>query len=125
MGLKLYSCCLATIPLVICATFCGLYWKMWAEANDYNDAAKALGSIASDNAYDACGLLDTDTFNTKWTVILQFNSILYLLFTIQTIFLCIGAFFWPCCVCGGLMACFSGCAHIAAIIVTGVFRYQS
>ena len=118
---------------------------MLSEAEDLNDlgdqAADALNAFASAlggeevssgddvNAYDLCGGIGisgaTTTWDTKWTTLLRFNAYLYLVLAILMFFTlfatCVKGFL--CCTCAA-MTC-GGCAHLALIIVTGVFRFSS
>ena len=127
-------CCCALVPLTICGCFCGFYWSMLTEAMDYNDLKKVPDSDIL--AYDNCGfytapvpqsdgtLLAPDIFNSKWMVFLHFNSYLYLSLGISVILMLLGTFFmplWCCGCCGGICG---GLAHLACIIVTGVFRFN-
>ena len=61
-------------------TWCSVYWSMWTEAQDYNDKiVEASGGSDSDMPYDKCGNQigeDSAGLETKWSVILAFNSIL-------------------------------------------------
>ena len=54
---------------------------------------------------------------------MAFNSILYLILSICTGLLIIGSFFPPLLICGCIGHMFGGCAILACVIVTGVFRY--
>ena len=121
-------------PLIFAATMCGVYWGLMNKGNAYNDAF-ANWSGGELSAFDTCGGLMEGTTNadgtitaeyidTKWSVILAFNSYFYLVHCIMTLLVLCGAtgVLWPCCCLGGCGHCFSPCAHIAAIVVTGVFR---
>ena len=48
--------CCSVFPIVISATFCGLYWTLWASANKANDSAVTLGYAGAVPLYDTCGL---------------------------------------------------------------------
>ena len=120
-----------TPVMIISFTFCGLYWGMWAQAQDANDAASKIApALFTDDwpYYDTCGngigmeLAGLEL--TGWGVILAYASILYLLMGICTICLAISyfvpffAFFSACGLCCGQ------CAHFALIIVTAVLRFS-
>ena len=119
-------CACAVVPLTIAATFCGIYWTMLAQAQNFDEAGAALGI---NNYYDSCGGLGTDSgslpsLDTKWSVVLTLNSILYLVLVLTTLSTVLGAFFKPFLafsVCG---CCCGLGAELAAIIVTGVMRYS-
>ena len=118
--------CCAVMCLAISGTYTGLYWDMWSEAQDYDDLAATVGYTGSVPAYDLCGNMDADTIDgTQWSVILAFNSILYLCLSISTLCLFLGSFFPPLLCCGICGHCFGGCGALAALIVTGVFRFQT
>ena len=120
-------------PIIISAVFSGLYWNMWAQALELNDeAAEVYNYNGSVSYYDTCALesryvlavdagLDADT---KWTVLLSFNSILYLLLAICSVCQIIGTWAWPLCCLAGFGHCFGDCARLACLIVTGVFRFS-
>ena len=61
--------------------------------------------------------------DTQWSMVLTFNSILYLCLSIITVCQCLGAWVWPLCCCSGIGICLGAFAHTACIIVTGVFRF--
>ena len=97
-------CCCSIIPLTICGTFCGLYWNLMNQANDYDDAIDATindqhplnGSKIL--PYDNCALgLDSqgDLVDTKWSVFLAFNSFLYLALCCCVVLMLLGTFFMP------------------------------
>ena len=49
-------CCTA-MPLIIAATFCGIYWSLWAQANWANDNFDNGVLFTEDYPYyDTCGL---------------------------------------------------------------------
>ena len=119
------------LPLIIFSTYCGLYWGMLSQANDINDEYEDLGDFLGVDVdvdpYNLCagaGGADPD-FDTKWMVLLKFNAFLYLVLTICMFFTLFGSFFMPlyCFTCCS-MTC-GGCAHLALIIVTGVFRFST
>ena len=108
------------IPLIISAVFCGVYWDMWADAQENNDDFPDLpdGRLA----FDTCG--GTADLDTKWTTLLAFNSILYLILSILTLLIMLGYFLAPLMYVGGIAHSCGCCAHLAAIICTGVWRYS-
>ena len=125
------GCC----PLIYAAVICGVYWSWMSKANDFDDAVSNWQGDIS--AFDTCGgLFDATTasdgsfsaqlIDTKWSVILAFNSYFFLLHAIMTFLVLLGAtgILWPCCICGTCGHCFAGCAHLACIVVTGVFRFS-
>ena len=88
--------------------------------------AKAGGYAGSESAYDTCGtlnLLEGQSVNTKWSVLLAFNSLLYLILSCLTFCVCLSTILWPLCVFGFGHIC-GGCGVLACLIVTGVFRYS-
>ena len=119
--------CCTVMALAISGSWCGLYWSMWSEAQDYNDDAEKIGYKGDTPAYDMCGLMGAadPEYDTKWTVLLAFNSILFLSLSICTLLLFLGSFFPPLLCCGCCGHTFGGCAMLACVIVTGVFRFQS
>ena len=128
-------CCVCSCSIVLiamAATFLGLYAKMWSEAIEFGDkAANYDGSVPY---YDRCPGIDIDSFNTftnvneagdtKWTVIFTFNTIVYACMITFSICQIIGTYFWPMCLCAACGHCALASAHFAAVVVTGVFRYQ-
>ena len=135
---RLGICCCAVVPLTIAATFCGVYWTMWTQAQDFDRAGVAMGKS---NYYDSCGSLGSLgnlgsleslgsqagymlEMNTKWSVVLAFNSILYLLLTITTLSIVLGSCFMPALAFAACGLCCGGMAELAAIIVTAVMRYS-
>ncbi len=115
------------------ATFCGLYWKMWAEANEYDDKKFEINGVSV--KYDSCGGFLKNSQNglngegypidTQWSVILAFNSILNLILTVLVLLMCLGSVFAPIMCLTSCGTCFGNCAYFAAIVTTGVFRYSS
>ena len=115
---------------------CAVYWGWMSKMNNYND--KVPNWQGDIEAFDTCGGLTEVTMkddgsisgvefiDTKWSVLLKFNSFLYLIHCILTFLVLLGAtgILWPCCLLGGCGHCFSGCAHLACVIVTGVFRFS-
>ena len=62
--------------------------------------------------------------DTKWTVIFTFNTIVYACMITFGICQIIGTIFWPMCLIAVCGHCALSSAHLACIIVTGVFRFQ-
>ena len=130
-SLRMCACACAILPMIYFSTICGLYWGMLSEAQDYNDAADAVGASSDVSAYDSCGnyaLIADDgdvNFDTKWTVLLKYNAFLYLILSIIMFLTIFGSCFAPllCCTFMGLTC--GGCAHTALLITTGVFRFRS
>ena len=48
-GARGFVACCGMLPLIISATFCGVYWSMWADAQDFD-------TLLGEGAYDSCGL---------------------------------------------------------------------
>ena len=126
------GCC----PLIYAAVICGVYWGWMNKANEYDD--KVQGWQSDISAFDTCGgLFELQTnsdgsfqpnfIDTKWSVLLAFNSFFFLVHCIMTFLVILGAtgILWPCCILGGCGHCFGGCAHLACLIVTGVFRFST
>lgn len=114
--------------IIISAVYTGLFANMWAQAVDLNDIASDAGYDDDVPAYNRCGglgALDGDRFNTKWSVILVGNAILYGLLTLFSICQIVGTFWWPCCCCAALNHCLASNATFAFLIVTGVYRYST
>ena len=117
-------CLFALLPLAVCATYCGLYFTLWAQAMDYDDKIKVTGTDVS--AYDICGIpvgADGEVNDTKWSVILAFNSLLQLGFIVCIILMLCGTIFFPFWCCGCCLTICGNAAYIACLVVTGVFRF--
>ena len=114
---KIAIAILGVLVLAQTASYTAIYWGMWADANDFNDLA------GSDDAYNQCASLNAD-FNTKWSVLLAYNSIFYLILSICTVLIILGSFFWPLACCGMIGHCCGVIPHLACLIVTGVFRFS-
>jgi len=71
-----------------------------------------------------CGNNSLTPTSSNWSVILAFNSILYGLMGLFNFFLCMTCIAWPVGYIGVIGHCCGCLAHVAAIIVTGVFRYS-
>ena len=115
----------SVLPLTVTLTFCGIYWYMWVEAHELNKFNENMfGPEEEVSVYDQCQLVDAksavstflgalglsvsvqpekaDVTDTQWSVILAFNSILYMALSIATALLVIGAWYWPFLVAGTL-----------------------
>ena len=64
-------------------------------------------------------------WTTNWTTVYLFNGILYALLSLFTGMLCMTCLVWPIGKIGVIGHGFGCCAHLAAIIVTGVYRYNA
>ena len=76
-------------------------------------------------AYDLCGAPPGSDFDTQWTLVMKFNAYFYLILSILVGLMVLGTCclpFWFCGCCGMI---FAGLAHLAALIITGVFRFNS
>ena len=64
--------------------------------------------------------------DTKWSVILAFNSYYYMVHCICSFLVLLGStgILWPCCCLGACGHTFGFCGHLALVIVTGVFRFS-
>ena len=122
-------------PLIYAAVICGVYWGWMNKGIEYDD--KVTNWSGDISAFDTCGgIFDGSTnangsfsaefIDTKWSVLLAFNSYFFLIHCILTFLVMLGAtgVLWPCCILGGCGHCCGGCAHLACIIVTGVFRFS-
>ena len=63
------------------------------------------------------------TMDTKWSVAFMLNAIVYTCLTISALCMVFSPQIFFGAVCGSLLFCCAQCAHFAALIVTGVFRY--
>jgi len=87
--------------------------------------------IAGDEAakdtpiYDLCGFDGSADYTTNWTVILAFNSIVFAVLAVCSVLMCLTCLVWPIGYVGAFGNCLGCCAYLAAIIVTGVFRYST
>lgn len=116
--LKNISFCCALIPFAISLTFCILYWIMWKDALKQGSA-----SASGVRPYDACGFGDIDPdFNTKWTILLGFNSVFYLVMAILTSSMILRYCFISTPYVLRWLHFFGFCTHWACLVVTGVYR---
>ena len=87
---------------------------------------KSLGGLVGSLLGSVTGQTNLVQYiDTKWSIVLSFNALLYLILSISTVFLVVGTFWWPLICCGALGHCLGGCAMFACIVVTGVFRYTT
>ena len=63
--------------------------------------------------------------DTKWTLVLALNSIVYIILASGTFCTILGSFFAPFLLCSFCQVCCGTCLHFATIVVTGVFRFVS
>jgi len=125
-------CGCSAIPLIISATYMGLYWGLFMLAADFNDKATAAGSKA-DNPFDSCGVIDmqaalagdTSVDTSKWTTVFILNAVVYTCLTAFTLCTVLAVFAYPMLLFGACGHMCGGCAQLAAIIVAGVFRYST
>ena len=128
-AIRMALCCCSVFPLTIACCFCGFYWDMMVKAQEYNEEVALPAGVEKDDTtpYDICGVEveNDEVLNSKWTVLLAFNAILYLVLGSSICLLLCGTFLFPFWICGCCGITFGGCAHLAALIVTGVFRFNS
>ena len=124
----LTMCMCAAVPLIFSVVFMGLYWNLFAIANDYNALAPA--QFGDGNAFEACGgvtIVDgkPEATPSKWQTAFLLNSIVYTMMTVATILITLTPFLPMCFYMGACMHSCVGLAHLAAIIVAGVFRFST
>ena len=80
--IRIVLTCCSVFPLTIAGCFCGFYWDMMSKAQKYNEEIRLPTGVEKDEttAYDICGVAieNDEVLNSKWTVLLAFNAILYL-----------------------------------------------
>lgn len=125
---------------------------MLGQATDYNDTTGIVEGDASISAYDRCNYLIPvsgtnlvvdpaaaiesigeaindgstlyqDDVNTKWSIILKFNTFLWMGCLIMNSLALIGAFLKPLYHLSSLLCCCQMCAMFACVITTAVFRF--
>ena len=94
---------------------------MYKRSVEMDDKAKTQGWKDDVGAYDRCLTLDSDT---KWSLIYVYNASLYLALSILSIIALLGAWKFALRLVGCLGHCFGMFAHIAGLIMTGIFRYS-
>ena len=140
-GVLLGALCCMAFPLAISICFCVFYWGLWDQSKEYDDGlwssycpvdefavSRCAAEMPEQGWFDTCGgIRDSpeDYINTQWSVVFQLNAIVFLVHTILTGLLLVGTIFPPFIVCGGCGHCYSGCAYLATIIVTAVFRFRA
>lgn len=135
-------CGCASIPFIIAAVYMGIYWSVYAQSKTYDDALSVFAN-GEVSPYDSCGTLSysgaTNLFNniaglpkntgigmpmlnTKWSVAILLNAIVYTVFVGIILTQMLSIFVWPLAFIGVACQICSGCAHLAAVVVVGVFR---
>ena len=114
------------MALVITIVYCGMYWKLWTEADDYSRKSRLNPAYiqTSVSAYDRCGAPLELAVNTKWSVIYMFNAILYLCLSTFTVLLLVGAIKWQLLCSGCAGHCLGIVVQFVCIVCTGVWRYS-
>ena len=97
MGLEHFTLLCGIFPCIYAMVYCSLYFYMWEIAKEYQSYKEEMMSeiepvdgietpVPEVPFYDQCGNLDmSDTsYTTNWTVILAFNSSLYLILAISS-----------------------------------------
>ena len=112
------------LSLIISGVFCGMYWDLWADAQEFNTTMEDAGYKGDIPAYDTCGSAKED-YTTMWTTLFALNSCCYLILSLATLFIMLGALWAPIAALGVCIHCCGGCLHFATIICTGVWRYSS
>ena len=86
---------------------------------DYSQAIDYYGELEQD--------CDDDCMDqgSRWSIIYQLCFATCCLMTLDALFLCLGAFLFHCRALGGFCAFLLSCANIAAIVTTGVFRFNT
>ena len=93
----------------------------------FYDQCVSTESILAANTGSSLGqypVIDTGV-NTQWTTVFLLNGVLYICMIAAILLLFCGTFFFPFWFCGCCTVIYGNCGHLAALIVTGVFRYQS
>ena len=115
---RILKCCIAILSvfsLAISGSFCILYWLLWVKAVQFNEG---------NESYDHCATKIPELIDTQWTIVFAYNALLYLGLSIMSIFLLVGAWLWPCRVCGFCGHCCGVIFHILGITLAGVMRYN-
>merc|ERR1712079_58388 len=133
-------------PLIISSTFAGIYLSLGAVAQKYADdneffcggnsrcfdlcsnmVTNAGFNAAISDILSGTGLENTTSslsIDTTWSLIFALNGGVYLTLTILTLCLICSAIIGPLAICGACLIGCAQCAHLAALIVTGVLRYS-
>ena len=134
---KRYNClifCVATVTMAISVVFCALYWRLWNKADEFNESAFRQGYSGSVQAFDRCNswtiFLQNQNvderllLDTKWSLVIVLNTIMYLSLSVFTLLMLVGALWWPL-ACGGSVGhCCGGWVQALVIILTGAYRYS-
>ena len=124
---KLASCCCLVLALSVSISFMCFYWSLYNTTVQYD----ALDTAPTN--YDGCGLDSTEVpaylvngmIETGWTQVFRFNAIMY---TIIVSFVGVAMLCLAVPACSGVTLCCAFCAVtplFAAIILTGVRRFNS
>ncbi len=62
--------------------------------------------------------------DTRWSLVLAMNSILYLCLSVFTVLMLVGALWWPLACGGSIGHCCGGWVQALIIIMTGAYRYS-
>ena len=134
-----FICICGCCPFVVSVVFMSLYAVMYAQASEMQSfnvdrwddmPLPALGALVRVNPndyfiYDTCMIKEGGVpLDTKWSTILLFNMILYAVLSVSTICMCFTCVAWPIGYLGAMGHSFGCCAHLAAIIITGIYRYS-
>ena len=124
----LSMCMCAAVPLIFSVVFMGLYWNLFEIANHYNSLQPAQAGDV--NFFESCGgatIIDgkPEITYSKWQTAFLLNSIVYTMMTVASILLTLIPFLPACFYMGACMHACVGLAHLAAIIVAGVFRFST
>ena len=61
---------------------------------------------------------------TGWSTVLVFNGVVLILICVAFILIGVGAFFFIPRLIGACLSCFLSFFHVAAIVITGVYRFS-
>ena len=121
LSTKICIICLTVLSMAISCAFCGMYWRLWANATGLEPSYdRCLGSLTTREESAAEQELDTD-----WTMIYALNCFLYLSLSLFSVALLLGAWLWPLRAVGCIGHCFGLVVHIVAIVLTGVMLYSA
>ena len=135
----------AICPLAIAGVFTGVYWRMYQVSMELQETHQLdcqqdrgeskIEEECPQSFYDSCGFLlrekdDSDTeadpeyVNTKWTLILAFNSILYLCHVVFTLLMCLTALVWQLGAIGIICHNIGCLVQVFAIVQSFVYRFH-
>ena len=77
---------------------------MWNQALKFNSDADESFNTSDLNFYNTCGTGKTD-IDTNWTTIFSFNCVLYALMSLFTMAVCVGTYWLPLVILGGIGQC--------------------